>query len=78
MNERNKEQLRDSYKSAIYNSQGAHWVDPEAKPEIELAEKYRQRAEEIENAGFHRLATTLRDLAAWYDDETKRILKGKY
>lgn len=75
MNERNKEQLRDSYKSATYNSRGAHWVDPEAKPEIELAEKYRKRAEEIENAGFYRLATTLRDLAAWYDDEAKRILK---
>ena len=34
-----------------------HWVDPTGKPEQELAEQYRQKAEDIENAGYQTLIT---------------------
>lgn len=74
MNARERTIIRDGYKSELYNSRGAHWVDPEAKPEMELASKYRKQADEVENEGYQRLATTLRDLATWYEDEAKRIL----
>ena len=38
-----------------------HTVDPEAKPDRLAVEKYRQRADLVENAGYQRLATTLRE-----------------
>ncbi len=76
MNARTRTSLRDGYGTGIRNSRGAHSVDPEAKPERSLAEKYRQRAEEIENVGYQRLATTLRDVAASYDRDAERILSN--
>ena len=57
-----------------YNSRGAYRVIPTAKPEIELAEKFRDKAEDLENAGFHRFAKTLKDLADGYDKEDEWII----
>jgi hypothetical protein len=74
LNERERESLRDGYAIATFNSRGVHWVDPEGKPERELAEKYRQRAEQVELSGYHRFATTLRGVAADYDRHAERIL----
>jgi hypothetical protein len=74
MNSRERSSLRDGYSTGIYNSRGIHAVDPEAKPEKALAEKYRQRADQIENAGYQRLATTLRDIADSYDRDAERII----
>ena len=74
MNSRERSSLRDGYSTGIYNSRGVHTVDPEAKPERALAEKYRQRAEQVENAGYQRLATTLRGVADGYDREAERII----
>lgn len=76
MNSKERSSLRDGYRTGVYNSRGVHTVDPEAKPERALAEKYRQRAEEIENVGYQRVATTLRELAASYDREAERILSN--
>jgi len=77
MNDRKRSNLRDGYRTGVFNSRGVHTVDPEAKPEKALAVKYRKQAEEIENAGYHRLATTLRELAMMYDKEAERILSDK-
>jgi len=74
MNNRERSSLRDGYSTGIYNSRGFHTVDPEAKPERALAEKYRQRADQVENAGYHRLATTLRGVADSYDRDAERII----
>ncbi|MCK4814385.1 hypothetical protein KA005_01335, partial [bacterium] len=74
LNRRDLEKLRDGYRIGVYNLRGVHWVDPEAKPEIELAGKYRQYAENIDAKGFPRFATTLRDIADEYDREAKRII----
>ena len=65
--------MRDGFTRALYNSRGAHWVDPEGKPEKELAEKYREQAERVEIEGYVRLATALRRLAEGYDREAERI-----
>lgn len=67
LNSRERASLRDGYGTGIRNSRGAYIVDPEAKPERALAAKYRKQADEVENAGYQRLATTLRDVAASYD-----------
>lgn len=74
MNNRERSSLRDGYRTGIYNSRGVHTVDPEAKPERALAEKYRQRADQVENAGYQRLATTLRSVADHYDRDAERII----
>ncbi len=74
MNCKDRSCLRDGYHTGIYNSRGAHIVDPEAKPERALAEKYRQREEQVDNAGYQRLATTLRHVAKHYDRASERII----
>jgi hypothetical protein len=74
MNSRERSSLRDGYRTGVYNSRGIHTIDPEAKPERELADKYRRRANEVENAGYQRLALTLREVADNYDREAERII----
>jgi hypothetical protein len=74
LNTQDMEELRRGYSIAIYNSRGAHCVDPAGKPEIELARKYRLEAEEIEDAGYPRIATMLRNVAAHYKDEAEQII----
>lgn|GEM_PF-179929 len=74
LNAKDAEKMRNGFRLKIYNSRGGHWVDPTGKPERDLADKYRQRAEDVENAGYLRLALTLRDLAKSYDREAERII----
>ncbi len=74
LNGREADDMRDGYRKATYNSRGPHFVDPSGKPERELADQFRSKAEEVENAGFQRFAVTLRGLADSYDREAERIL----
>ena len=75
LNLEDTEPLRRGYSLGIMNSRGVYMVDPTGKPENELAAKYRQQAEEIENAGFHRFASILKGLAKTYEKEAKRIVE---
>ncbi len=74
LNDREADDMRTGFSTGTYNSRGVHWVDPTGKPEKELAEQFRRKAEEIENAGFQRFAATLRSLADDYDREAERIV----
>jgi hypothetical protein len=74
LNDREADDMRAGFRTGIYNSRGIHWVDPTGKPERELAQQFRSKAEEIENAGFQRFAVTLRGLADGYDREAERII----
>ena len=74
LNSKDAEKMRNGFRTAIFNSRGVHYVDPTGKPELELSEKYKQQAEDVENAGYQRLAATLRDLAEIYDREAERII----
>ena len=74
LNARGADDMRDGYRTGTYNARGFHWVDPTGKPERELAEQFRSKAEEIENAGFQRFAVTLRGLADGYDRDAERII----
>ena len=74
LNDVNAEKMRDGYNTGVFNSRGAHAVDPTGKPERELAERWRKKAEDVENAGYQRFATTLRRLAEGYDREAERIV----
>lgn len=68
------EEMRRGFSIAIHNSRGVQWVDPTGKPEKDLASKYRQQAEEIESAGYQRIAATLRLVAESYEKEAERII----
>lgn len=74
LNDRDAENMRDGFRTGAYNSRGVYWVDPMGKPEKELAEQFRRKAEDVENAGFQRFAVTLRSLANDYKREAERII----
>jgi len=73
MNGRDSEDMRNGFTTALFNSRGVHTVDPSGKPETDLAEKYEKKAEDVENAGFHRLAVTLRGLSESYNRQAERV-----
>lgn len=76
LNDREADDMRNGYSTGTYNLRGAHFVDPTGKPERELAEQFRNKAEEVENAGFQRFAVTLRGLAEGYNREAEQIIAG--
>lgn len=74
LNDREADDMRAGFMTGTYNSRGAHFVDPTGKPERDLAEQFRSKAEEVENAGFQRFAGTLRSVAEGYDREAERVI----
>ena len=74
LNDRDVDGMRHGFGIGIINSRGVHWVDPSGTQERELAGKYRQQAEEVENAGYWRLAETLKDVAKDYDRDAERVI----
>lgn len=76
LNDREADDIRAGFRTGTYNLRGAHWVDPTGEPERLLAEQFRNKAEEIENAGFQRFAVTLRSLADSYDRDAQRIINN--
>jgi hypothetical protein len=69
--------LRQAFHCEYINSRGAHFVDPSGQPERDLAAHYQKQADEVENAGFVRLAATMGDLAESYSREADRIASGR-
>ena len=73
LNSKDARNMREGFRTELFNSRGAHWVDPTGGAERKLANKHRNLAEAVEKAGYHRLATTLRELAASHDADADRI-----
>jgi hypothetical protein len=74
LNDQGYEEMRRGFTSAIHDSRGVHWVDPTGKPEKELARKYLQQAEDVETAGYQRIAIALRNVAKFYEREAERVI----
>ena len=75
LNAKDAEEMRRGFHTGIFNSRGVVTVVPSGAPEDELAEKYKAKADKVETAGFHRLATTMRSLAETYTRKAERIRK---
>jgi len=75
INQKEMSHMRDGYKTATYNSCGVHTVDPSGKPELELADKLKQRADAVENAGYQRFARALRKVSEFYVREPERVIQ---
>lgn len=71
LNARDATDMRDGFRMELFNSRGVHGFTS-GRAERDLAAKYLGKADDIEAAGFHRVATTLRELAAGYDREAER------
>lgn len=78
LNSRHYNEIREGYQIALFNSRGVFWVDPQGREERELAQKYREKAENVEAHGYHRLAATLRVLADSYERQAKSRLHSDY
>lgn len=71
LNKPENDELRKGYQLGTFNQRGVHWIDPEGKPEKELAAKYQKRAESVEALGYSRFAGLLRDIATGYLKEAE-------
>ena len=76
LNATDAKDMRDGFRTELFNSRGAHWVDRTGNQETELARSYREKADSVEDAGYHRLAGTLRQLADTYVHEAERIARS--
>lgn len=72
LNRPENEELRRGYYLGIINQRGVHYVDPEGKPELELAEENRQKAAIAEAKGYSRFADIFIEIAAQYESEAHR------
>jgi len=66
-------ELRRGFELGVIKSRGAHFVNPTGADEDKLADEWHQKAEEIEDAGFHRLAVTCRSVSDTYRREAEKI-----
>ena len=71
LNKKTNKDLRHGYEIGIYNARGAHLID--YNEEIKLAKAYENKAEDVENEGFHRLAMVLRTISDDYYTNSERI-----
>jgi hypothetical protein len=65
--------IRLGYGIEIFNSRGAHFVDPEGKPERELANHYRKQAQEAELDGLPSASDCAQRSGGVYDREAELI-----
>lgn len=75
LNEKEADKLRAGFDQQIFNSRGVHWVDPSGQQERDFSELYRARAEDVENAGFQRLAASLRAISESYLREAEQMIR---
>lgn len=71
LNAHDADSERNGYAMAIFNSRGVFFPDPDGRAERELASHYRKQAEDVELAGYHRLADKLREVATSYEQEAE-------
>lgn len=65
--------LRRAFSTALYNARGAHFIDFSGSEERELSMQINQKAEAVEDAGYHRFAAVLRELAGSYVKEAEWV-----
>jgi len=71
VDEKDAEVMRSAFKRELINRRGIYsWSA--GKEEHELSLHYRQKADDVENRGYIRFATSLRELANFYDRQSER------
>ena len=75
LNKIENEEMRIGYRLGLFNQRGVRWIDPEGKPELQLAEKYKERAEIVESMGYAKYAETLRLISDGYIREAEHNIR---
>lgn len=80
INASDAEEIRSGYSLGLYNQRGAHFVDPEGKPERALAKKYSRAAEKAEGLGYSRYAELLKRISEKYifEAEQNALIEHRY
>ncbi len=71
LNAKDANDMRDGFRMALFNSRGVH-TSTAGREERVLTEKYRGQSEAVEARGYHRLASSLKELAASYEHDAER------
>lgn len=71
LNQKDADYIRSGFKCELFNMRGTHGFTG-GKQEKEIASQYRERADAVEAAGFHRLAISLREVALSYEHDAER------
>jgi hypothetical protein len=58
--------MRNGFHCALYNSRGAHYINPNGSNEKDLANRYIEKAIQIEDSGYVNLSSELRKLSNQY------------
>lgn len=75
LNKIENEEMRIGYRLGIINQRGVTWMDPEGKPEFQLAQKYNESAEAAEEKGYAKYAELLRLISEEYIREAERNIR---
>lgn len=74
LNSKDADEMRSGFTCELFNMRGTHGFSA-GKEEREYARRYRQKADDVEAAGYFRLATSLRGLADSYERDAERESK---
>jgi hypothetical protein len=73
LNAKDSGELRSGFTCELFNMRGAHFTTRTGIEEKEIAARYQEKAESLEQNGFHRFAAAIRDLANSYERDAERI-----
>ena len=73
LNRADMAELRRGFELGAISSRGMYWVNPTGANEEKLADEWHKKADEVEDAGFHRLAVTCRDVSDTYRREAEKV-----
>lgn len=76
LNKIENEEMRTGYQLGIFNQRGVRMIDPEGKPELQLAEKYKEMSEAVESLGYAKFAETLLQISDDYTREAEYNIRS--
>jgi hypothetical protein len=71
LNDKDANEMRSGFTMKLFNLRGVHGFSG-GKEELAIAEGYHQKAEALEESGYHRIATAMRELAKGYERDAER------
>jgi hypothetical protein len=72
LNAKEAGELRSGFTCGLFNMRSAHFTSRTGQEELEIAATNREKADSLEQKGFHRFATAIRELADSYERDAKR------
>jgi hypothetical protein len=72
LNAKDAGEMRSGYTCELFNMRGAQFSSRTGQEELGIAAEYREKADSLEQKGFHRIATAIRELAESYERDAAR------